>query len=63
MHLPARHGAMLDSIRHRKKAALTVGNRAVPKLNVERACEHKKENVGVIVLVLVERPLDRAWRS
>ena len=45
--LPARHWAMLDPLGHHENLALIEGHRAVPQLDLERACEHKEEIVGV----------------
>jgi len=58
MHLPARHGAMLDSLGYNEYLALIEDDRAIPKLDVERTCEHKEEIVGVVVFVPVERPFE-----
>jgi hypothetical protein len=47
---------MLNSPGHNEHIALIEGDRAVPKFDVERACKHEEEIVGVVVLVPVERP-------
>src|SRR5262249_52468106 len=57
MHLSARHRAMLNPLGHHEYLTLIEGDRAVPKLDVERSSEHKEEIVSVVVLVPVKWPL------
>ena len=56
MQFPTRHGPMLAPFRHHKHLGLVRCDGGVPKFDVERACKHEEEIVGVVVLVPVERP-------